>query len=195
MRSLVTMEDYTVFKRMSTCVALLVFIDGSFAWGQRPRQPTGNGDAVTGSISIPSLKDIEGVVWEFKVIDAKSKKTTSTGRIRIKEDALFLVAMKEVGKQDGDAAPPKGPFGPLAQIGKKIESVVSNDPTERVGDFDQEHYTESGEVRLNFDTDDNYELSGRAFVKRNSPKASIWSGYYDDTDKKRWKFELRKIEE
>ena len=83
--------------------------------------------------------------------------------------------------------------GPLAQ---SIGAANAIDPNVRIGEVDYEYYTEANHVRLNFDIDDKYELSGHAYIKRTSQKSTIWEGYYDDDDnKKRWKFELRKIEE
>ena len=86
-----------------------------------------------------------------------------------------------------------GRRGPLAPT---IGAANAIDPSERIGEVDHEYYTDANQVRLNFDNDDKYELSGHAYIKRTSPKSTIWDGYYDDDDnKKRWKFELRKIEE
>ena len=50
--------------------------------------------------------DFEGVVWEFKIIDRnqkdKSKQAKLTGRLRVKQSAVFSVGKVEVS-QDGDA--------------------------------------------------------------------------------------------
>ena len=37
------------------------------------------------------------MIWEFKAIDPATKKTEKVGRFRVKENALFLVKVKEDG--------------------------------------------------------------------------------------------------
>lgn len=62
----------------------------------------------------------------------------------------------------------------------------------RVGDI----LTEKEETQLVFNNWD--QLSGRAHVKKDKDKTQrndLWVGYFDDAGKKRWKFELRKIDD
>ena len=181
--------------KFTTIVAIIATALCSATYGQPPRVLQGNksgGDAMANKKLLS--KDFEGVIWEFKVIDPKTRKTESVGRFRIKQDALFLVRMKEVGNKEAptNEKAEVSRRGPLAQTKVAANTI---DPSERIGEVDHEYYTEANQVRLNFDTDDKYELSGRAYIKRTSSKSTIWEGYYDDDNKKRWKFELRKIEE
>ena len=60
----------------------------------------------------------------------------------------------------------------------------------RVGDI----ITEKEETQLVFNAHD--LLDGRAHVKKDKEqKNDLWTGYYVDQDKNRWKFELRKIDD
>lgn len=69
---------------------------------------------------------------------------------------------------------------------------VAPEREKRVGDI----LTEKEETQLVFNNWD--RLSGRAHIKKDKDKTQrndLWVGYFDDSDKKRWKFELRKIED
>lgn len=178
--------------KLISLILTVVCCSSSFA--QPPRLLPGNKSGEAGNKK-SGLKDFEGVVWEFKIINVKTKKTETTGRFRVKQDALFLVRMKETGEKK-ENLPKEKAEPPLRQaISKKLEDAVVTDLTERIGEIDHEFPTESGEIRLIFDSDDKYELSGRALIKRTSTQSTIWSGNYDDTEKKRWRIELRKIDE
>lgn len=177
---------------MSKCyflsVAIVVLALSTHSFGQ----PGGN--ASGRSQSKMGVKEYEGVIWEFKAIDHETKKTEKTGRFRVKQDALFLVQVKAKG--DPNAKPDdKNAAGPRKVIANKLAGGMEGDPTERIGEIDHVNRTDPGELRFLFDLDDKYELSGRAVVSRVSSKSTIWKGYYDDDKKKRWIFELRKIEE
>lgn len=182
------------------------------------------------------FKDVEGTIWEFKVIDRAeknaAKKTKMTGKIRIKQTSVFAVgkvkvAEKEDKKQEQAADEGEGagggPFalrdrlkrrvegGPGAKTGsnklegemkgllsQKIGKAREEDTGgERVGDLTKD---KSSERMFRFDEDDKYELSGVVVVKPDTKKRNgVWLGRYDEfvdgKKKKRWNFEMRKIQE
>lgn len=180
--------------RLALLLSLIAWSTPSFA--QPPRILPGNSEGTREGKHF-GLKDVEGVVWEFKVIDEKTKKTESTGRFRVKEDALFLVRMKRDVVPADKPADDKGKLNLRDKFAKKLDESAQTDPTERIGEIDVKYknLSDPSELRLIFDNDDEYELSGRAVIKRTSQKSTIWTGRYDDQNKKRWKFEVRKIEE
>ena len=69
--------------------------------------------------------------------------------------------------------------------------------SERIGDLIKQS---AKEYTFRFDEDDDYPLSGLAVVKPDTKsKGGVWLGYYDEFEdgekKKRWRIEMRKIEE
>lgn len=167
-------------------------------------------------------KDFEGFIWEFKVMEHdekdRSERTKMTGRLRIKQTALFAIGEVEYAtkgdeekKVDNLAGAEKGKQ-PSVQgkegqdIKEQIKGVVSQrlkqqseeqTGSERIGDLIKQLAKES---TFRFDEDDDYPLSGLAVVQPDSKaKGGLWRGYYDEFEdgkkKKRWRIELRKIEE
>ncbi|MEL7337135.1 MAG: hypothetical protein AAFN70_13135 [Planctomycetota bacterium] len=154
-------------------------------------------------------QDVEGTVWEFKVIDPKekdeSKQTIMTGRIRIKQSSVFAVGkVKMAGENEKKGAEAKGTEGSdvrgkfkglLSQ--RMNESKSATTGSERIGDLSK---ATSSEYSYEFDQDDNYPLSGLVKIKPDTQKKNgVWSGNYEEFSGgkkvKRWRFEMRKIEE
>ena len=191
----------------------------------------GNNDSDNGR------KDVEGVIWEYKVMEHdekdRSERTKMTGRLRIKQTALFAVGKVEYTnggdkeEKDGDKAgagseSPAGPAGSLKErlqgkqpatqgeesedIKKQAKSVLSQklkqqseeqSGSERIGDLIKQL---AKEYTFRFDEDDDHPLSGLAVVKPDTKsKGGVWLGYYDEFEdgkkKKRWRIEMRKVEE
>ncbi len=182
-------------------------------------------------------KDVEGFIWEYKVMEHderdRSERTKMTGRLRIKQTALFAVGEveytthedeeeKDDNKAGADNEPPASPAGnlrkrmqgkkPSAQgeggedIKAQVKGVVSQSlkqkseeqtGSERIGDLIKQL---AKEYTFRFDEDDDHPLSGLAVVQPDTKsKGGVWRGYYDEFEdgkkKKRWRFELRKIDE
>ncbi|TWU04765.1 hypothetical protein Pla52n_28090 [Stieleria varia] len=153
-------------------------------------------------------QDVEGTVWEYKVIEPgekdDSKETKMTGRLRIKQTSIFAVGKpKMVGeqenegkeaKQNGDADLRGNVKGLLSQ--RLNESKVQTTGDERIGDYST---SGSSEYKFEFDQDDAYALSGLVKLKPDTKKNGVWAGTYEEFSGgkkvKRWRFELRKIEE
>lgn len=141
--------------------------------------------------------DLEGTIWEYKVIDARTKKTMSTGKVRIKKTAIFAVATKK--KTDGKADTEVDDKPIKNAIAKRIAAKSDEDAGgERIGDIvtNSKKKRNPNEYTFRFDKDDEHELSGIAVIKRDTKnKGGVWLGYYNDAKKKRWRFEMRKIED
>ena len=179
-------------------------------------------------------KDVEGVIWEYKVMEHdekdRSERTKMTGRLRIKQPSLFAIGKveysKNVGKEDkGDGKAADGretsaePAGGLKQrmqdkkpkaqgedIKEQAKSVLSQGlkqqseqqiGAERIGDLIK---LEANEYRFRFDEDDDHPLSGLAVLQPDTKsKGGVWLGYYDEfadgKKTKRWRIEMRKVEE
>jgi hypothetical protein len=153
-------------------------------------------------------QDVEGTVWEFKVIDPSekddSKETKMTGRLRIKQTSIFAVGKpKTVGEKENEGEKMKesgdsdirGKFkGLLSQ--RLNESKVQTTGDERIGDYST---AGSSEYKFEFDQDDDYPLSGLVKLKPDTKKNGVWAGNYEEFSGgkkvKRWRFEMRKIEE
>ena len=161
----------------------------------------------TKSDSNDSRFDFEGVVWEFKVIDRKekdkSKQTKMTGRLRIKQSAIFAIgnARKTDSASDSsdaktdNASDLKGQF--KGALSRRFKNAGENSNDERVGDLSKKS---ASQYVFQFDQDDDYPLSGRAELKPDSKnKGGVWYGKYVEylkgNKKKSWRMELRKIDE
>lgn len=182
-------------------------------------------------------KDVEGVIWEYKVMEHdesdRSERTKMTGRLRIKQTALFAVGKVEYSndvekeEKDGDKADagseaPVVPIGSLKErlqgkkpaakgeggedINKQVKGVLSQrlkqkseeqTGSERIGDLTKQL---AKEYTFRFDEDDEHPLSGLAVIKPDAKaRGGVWLGFYDEFEdgkkKKRWRIEMRKIEE
>ena len=160
-------------------------------------------------------QDVEGTVWEYKVIDPKekdeSKQTKMTGRIRIKQSSVFAVGkvkMSDEKKQGGEkaGAGKAAKDGGAADVRGRLQGLLSQQIDdsksrttggERIGDLAKGR---SSEYKYEFDQDDEYPLSGLVKVKPDTEKKNgVWSGTYEEFSGgkkvKRWRFEMRKIEE
>jgi hypothetical protein len=167
-------------------------------------------------------KDFEGFIWEYKVMEHdekdRSERTKMTGRLRIKQTALFAVGEIEYATKENEQAKADKLVGadngkqPSAQskegqdIKEQIKGAVSQKlkqqseeqtGSERIGDLIKQL---AKEYTFRFDEDDDYPLSGLAVVQPDTKaKGGLWRGYYDEFEdgkkKKRWRIELRKIEE
>ena len=160
--------------------------------------------------------DVEGTIWEYKVLDSheknKSKQTKMTGRIRIKQSAIFAVGKVVLSNQDdpesGESSDSDDSDGATTETDVKaqVKNLVSerlkqaeSETTggERVGDLSK---SRQNEHTFRFDEDDEYPLSGIVVVKPDTKKQNgVWIGRYDEFSngrkKKRWRIEMRKIEE
>ena len=98
------------------CIVVAVLCDAATAQRRLPRRPGGrSGGGVQiqrDGDSTNRRNDVEGTIWEFKVLDSsesnRSKQTKMTGRIRIKQTSVFAVGKVEVkeqldSKDSGDA--------------------------------------------------------------------------------------------
>jgi hypothetical protein len=195
------------------------------------KEKLGNND------SDANRKDVEGVIWEYKVMQHdekdRSDRTKMTGRLRIKQTSLFAVGKveysnsvekeeKDDGKADEGNEAPIAPAGSLKErlqgkkpttsgeggedIKKQAKEVLSQKlkqhseeqtGSERIGDLIKQL---AKEYTFRFDEDDDYPLSGLAVVQPDTKsKGGVWLGYYDEFEdgkkKKRWRIEMRKIEE
>ena len=232
-------------------VCLLVGVTCEVANAQRrlPRRPTG--DRSGGRIQIQRdgdsanrRNDVEGNIWEFKVLDNsesnKSKQTKMTGRMRIKQTSVFAVGSVEVadsGGATGDAsemmkefdrngdqklnlseldallASMRGNGGRQKRAGQPSSGNVQGELNgllsqrlkkakeediggERIGDMTK---SISSEKTFRFDEDDKHPLSGMVVVQPDKKSNGVWLGRYDEFSngkkKKRWRFEMRKIED
>ena len=160
-------------------------------------------------------QDVEGTVWEYKVIDPKekddSKQTKMAGRIRIKQTSIFAIGKVEINDEkekrvenadQGKAVKGRG----ASDVRERFQGLLSqriNESTaqtaggERIGDLSK---AGSSEYDYAFDQDDEYPLSGLVKVKPDKEKKNgVWSGTYEEFSGgrkvKRWRFEMRKIEE
>lgn len=208
-----------------------------------------------GEDSSRQVKDVEGLIWEFKVMDNKerdrSQKTKMTGRMRIKQTSVFAVGQIEMqdpasvegtrdaeqllkdfdqnndqmldlkeldrllvsvrGEKDNSTPNkkdrPKGNTGGApgsvqgdlkGLLSQRINKAKEEDTGgERIGDLTK---SASSEKRFKFDEDDKYPLSGIVVVRPDTTNRNgVWYGYYDEFSvgkkQKRWRFEMRKIEE
>ncbi|MEM8944584.1 MAG: hypothetical protein AAGD11_05310 [Planctomycetota bacterium] len=92
---------------MSKCLLIGCLVFAAFcevADAQRPLR--GNLSVEVDGSSINRRQDVEGSIWEFKVIDRAeknaSKKTKLTGKLRIKQTAVFAVGKIEVTEKEAE---------------------------------------------------------------------------------------------
>ena len=160
--------------------------------------------------------DLEGGIWEYKVIKRSGdKETVLVGKIRIKESAAFDVSgsasgslLKDRSKNENEENDAPVPFLKKKTSGPKRLGVMDriaegNRGGERIGDINYERSSNSTsttpKVSFKFDLDDDHILSGDANVKYDTRGGGgVWRGvYYErhDKDKTKWTFELRAIED
>ena len=169
----------------------------------------------SGDDSSNRRQDVEGTIWEYKVIDPKekddSKETVMTGRIRIKQSSVFAVGKAKVVNKEGkevekaeeqkavakrEGSDVRGQFqGLLSQRMNRAKEEETGG--ERIGDFSKRG---SSKYAYEFDEDDDYPLSGLVNVEPDTEKKNgVWSGNYEEfaggRKVKRWRFEMRKIDE
>ncbi|TWT40040.1 hypothetical protein [Botrimarina hoheduenensis] len=155
----------------------------------------------------------------------RTTRTKMTGQIRIKQSALFAIGKVEYTDkeqpngaeeaatdpraairarlQEGSPAPQERPGQPRARLDglRAGEGPLSGGQQagapERIGDLAKQ---KSNELQFRFDEDDSYPLSGRATIKPDTDnRGGLWIGSYDEfvdgKKKKRWRIEMRKVEE
>lgn len=218
---------------LMSCLLIVAFCGSLNAQGKAGllKGLQGNDDSDNGR------NDVEGVVWEYKVMEHdevdRSERTKMTGRLRIKQTALFAVGKVEytnkVDKEEKDNGkagvvnePPASPAGSLKerlqskkptaqsegsqgikeQVKGRVSQVLKQQGeeltgSERIGDLIKQL---TKEYTFRFDEDDDYPLSGLAVVRPDTKaKGGVWLGYYDEyedgKEKKRWRIEMRKVEE
>lgn len=174
--------------------------------------------------------DLEGSIWEYKVMENsdanRSTRTKMSGKIRIKQSALFAVGQVKRSDSEkpvegaeaagdpraairarlqGDASTPASGgavrsgdrLSELRAAGESLRSGRQDVGAERIGDLAKQ---ESSELQFRFDEDDSYPLSGRAAIKPDTDnRGGLWTGSYDEfvdgKKAKRWRIEMRKVEE
>ena len=131
--------------------------------------------------------ELEETIWEYKVIDSKSRTTLSQGKLRFKQDGIFAISMKKESVDD-------------LKSNKNLNTINSetdsNDGSadERIGDIlaNRKRSKTRNKYTFRFDKDDEQELSGIATVTRGKKKnEGVWLGIYSEGKKKRWRFEMR----
>lgn len=201
-------------------VALIAYCDTGLAQGPiRGKKPTERINiATTQQISTDShnrRQDIEGTIWEYKVFDHTEKDPAKalhmSGRIRVKQSSVFAVGAAKFHNQ-GKIAEPKGPNQEFHGVRQKTDlqsqlrnrlsqtmdrKEVEQSGGERIGDISKGG---SSKYKYQFDQDDQYPLSGLVSVSPDPQKKNgVWSGNYEEFSAgkkvKRWRFEMRKIEE
>ena len=162
-------------------------------------------------------QDVEGTIWEYKVLDPKEKdpklQTLLTGKFRIKQTSIFSVgdaklvngAGKLAEQPVGGKGKGKGTGSESGNVRGQLQGLLSqrlkkseeqNSGGDRIGDIAKGSSTK---YKYEFDQDDEYPLSGLVDVSLDTKKNGVWSGNYEEFSggKKvnRWRFEMRKIEE
>lgn len=152
--------------------------------------------------SVEGRNDVEGGIWEYKVRKRNGDKATVLiGKFRVKENAAFDVPGSAKGSLLGGEANEDSPNRP-ARLGIRDRIAESNRGGERIGDVNYSQSNNSTnatpKVSFRFDTDDDHPLSGTAQAKYDTRHGGgVWRGSYveqRDGKKKRWTFELRKVE-
>lgn len=210
---------------MSLKPLLLLPLAAAFA-SAAPAQPGFLKEAVEEATGGSSNRrnDLEGGIWEFKVLDQKSRDTMLVGKVRIKDSAAFDVAGSAKGRllddaeasEAADSEAPSGPFGRTPPFARSLQSpqklgvldrvAEGNRGGERIADinYDRTNTRSSGQrakqITMLFDRDDEHPLSGDVrltYDTRN--RTGVWRGtYYEELEggkKKKWLFELRLVED
>ena len=202
-----------------TMFMMLIFMittSDSSAQGLRQRRSGGRLTIKRDPSSTDKRQDVEGTIWEFKVMESnesnKSKRTRMTGRIRIKQSSVFSAGkVEQTGQQEpsdkgGDQPNRSTQRGPSGNKQGELKGLLSQRINkaneldmggERIGDMTK---SKSSEKTFQFDEDDEHPLSGIVVVKPDTTNRNgVWLGRYDEFSngkkKKRWRFEMRKIEE
>ena len=95
------------YAQLTMFMMVILMITASDSLAQGRRQGKTGGRRQGGGLTIQRdgnstnrRQDVEGTIWEFKVMDNnesnKSKRTKMTGRIRIKQSSVFAVASTSV---------------------------------------------------------------------------------------------------
>lgn len=195
--------------RFATYLALALFAVDAAA------QPDFLKEAIGGSGN--RRNDLEGGIWEYKVLQRSGdKKTVLVGKLRLRDSAAFDVkgsakgeladaALKNVESPDEGGTFPFGIRPPTPEnLGVLDRVAEGNRGGDRIADVTYQRSRNSTaatpKVTFRFDTDDDHPLSGEARVKYDTRHGGgVWRGSYyavgDDGKKKRWNFELRFIED
>ena len=159
-----------------------------------------------GDDSDDKRNDVEGTIWEFKVIDRQekdgAKKTKMTGNFRIKQSAVFSVGEVSRAKKLGGRKSKDGGAGIKGQLKNRLSDRLKKTgedeiAEERIGDLSK---SKPRQMVIRFDEDNNHPLSGRVELKPDTKhRAGVWSGKYVEylkgNKKKSWRMELRKVED
>lgn len=205
-----------------TSVALVAFCDIGVAQGPLGGKKSAGRINITpgqqtGTESNDKRQDVEGAIWEFKVFDHTEKDPAKalhmTGKIRVKQSSVFAVGKVkfhngENEEEDGDEAREKigkenlQKEGLQSQLRNRLSQKMNRKEDEqsggeRIGDISKGG---SNKYKYQFDQDDQYPLSGLVSVSPDPQKKNgVWSGNYEEFSAgkkvKRWRFEMRKIEE
>ena len=241
-----------MLKYVAFALIVVGICDAGLAQRRRPGRirPGGGVQIQRDSSDQNRRNDVEGAIWEFKVIDQsesnRSKQTKMTGRFRIKQTSVFAVGGVEMAggaandnrnaaqmmnefdrngdnkldtteldallasMRGGNRAAPANPgnaqLGASGQGGGDLRNLVAQrlqganekeSGGERIGDLTK---STSAEKTFRFDEDDNHPLSGIAVVEPDTErKNGVWKGRYDEyaggKRTKRWRFEMRRIED
>ncbi|XZE56111.1 hypothetical protein SH139x_002190 [Planctomycetaceae bacterium SH139] len=203
-------------------VALVASCNIGFAQGPlRGKKPAGRivvaPGQQTSTESNDKRQDVEGAIWEFKVFDHTEKDLAKavhmTGKIRVKQSSVFAVGKvkfhnQENKEEDGEEAREKignenlQKEGLQSQLRNRLSQKLNRKEDEqsggeRIGDISKGG---SNKYKYQFDQDDQYPLSGLVSVTPDPQKKNgVWSGNYEEFSAgkkvKRWRFEMRKIEE
>ena len=207
----------------TACLILFACCESAMAQGNlRGRGLGGRRDAApqpSSDSSTNKRQDVEGSIWEYKVIDPKekdkSKETTMTGRIRIKQSSVFAVGKAKITGKEGEGEKPqergvaqraagekRGQSDVRGQLNGLLSQRINRANQEetggdRIGDFSKNG---SSKYNFQFDEDDEYPLSGKVIVQPDTQSRNgVWSGNYEEFSAgrktKRWRFEMRKIDE
>ena len=121
--------------------------------------------------------EIEGTIWEYKVVPTKKPKGEQSeddgvirGKLRIKGNAIYEVAEE------------------------KARRPRSAEDEHRIGDVTKRKVGQAVETQLRFD--DHPKLDGRAVLKNSArQEGGVWPGSYTAKDGTKYKIELRRGED
>ena len=159
--------------RHAIAVALTLALAASQVDAQGIRQrikkgTSGNQVVVDQSNNSQQRNDLEGAIWEWKVMDAKEKKTLSSGKLRIKSNAAFALPSGTKDGKNRELAAGGDPAAVRGAIAQRIQAKTESDTGgERIGDVVKD---KGAEVTIRFDEDDEHFLSGIAVVQPDTKK-------------------------